>query len=120
MLWPVRSAPTQFDYVRESANQRDKRGWWYSFDLPDGSHIKGVCSVEGLRHRLDQFPIPTDLTGKRVLDAGAWDGWYSFELERRGAEVTAVDCWDNQRFREMCEMLRSRVDYRILDVIGCV
>jgi tRNA (mo5U34)-methyltransferase len=35
--------------------------------------------------------ISDDLTGKTVLDVGAWDGFFTFELERRGAKVTAVD-----------------------------
>lgn len=26
-----------------------------------------------------------------MLDIGAWDGYYSFEAERRGAKVTAID-----------------------------
>ena len=25
------------------------------------------------------FDLPADLTGTRVLDIGAWDGWFSFE-----------------------------------------
>jgi tRNA (mo5U34)-methyltransferase len=61
--------------------------------MPDGSVIEGVCGLEGLRKRLAQFPIPPDLTGKRVLTIGAWDGFFSFELEKRGTEVVAVDCW---------------------------
>lgn len=91
-------------------------GWWHSFELPDGRVIKGAMDLAGLRRRLDQFPIPPDLAGKRVLDIGAWDGWFSFEMERRGAEVVAIDNWDNPRFREMHRLLGSRVDYRTMDV----
>jgi tRNA (mo5U34)-methyltransferase len=47
--------------------------------------IPGFQSIEQLRRRISQFPIPENLTGKRVLDIGAWDGWFSFEMERRGA-----------------------------------
>ncbi|HXJ62746.1 MAG TPA: methyltransferase domain-containing protein [Actinomycetota bacterium] len=94
----------------------DALGWWHSFELPDGTRIEGVVSVDHLRTRLAQFPIPDDLRGKRVLDIGAWDGWYSFELERRGAEVVAIDVWDNPRFHEMRARLGSHVDYRMLDV----
>jgi tRNA (mo5U34)-methyltransferase len=72
--------------------------------------------LAGLRRRLEQFRVPPDLTAKRVLDIGAWDGWFSFEMERRGAEVTAIDCWDNPRFREIHRLLGSRVDYRVMDV----
>ena len=35
-----------------------------------------------------------DLTGRTVLDIGAYDGFYSFEAERRGAkDVLATDSW---------------------------
>jgi tRNA (mo5U34)-methyltransferase len=93
-----------------------QKGWWHSFELPDGSIIQGVNDLAGQKSRIAQFPIAADLTGKRVLDIGAWDGWFSFEMERRGAEVMAVDNWDNDRFRYIHQALGSRVDYRILDV----
>jgi tRNA (mo5U34)-methyltransferase len=41
---------------------------------------------------LRRLALPEDLTGKTVLDIGAWDGYYSFECERRGAKrVVASD-----------------------------
>jgi tRNA (mo5U34)-methyltransferase len=46
---------------------------------------------------LARVKMPEDLTGKSVLDIGAWDGFFSFEAERRGASrVLAVDsfCWN--------------------------
>jgi len=116
-------------------------GWWHSFELPGRGAIEGVNSLESQRMRLAQFPIGADLTGadltgadltgadltgadltgaylggKRVLDIGAWDGWFSFEMERRGAEVVAIDVFDNPRFREMRSVLGSRVEYRQMDV----
>jgi tRNA (mo5U34)-methyltransferase len=48
----------------------------------------GDRSAEKLAH----LNLPSDLSGKRVLDIGAWDGFFSFECERRGAaEVIATD-----------------------------
>ena len=105
-----------FDYIRDWDAQRIEKGYWHSFELPDGTVLEGVCSLEGLKRRLAQFPIPESLAGKRVLDIGAWDGWFSFELERRGAEVVAVDCWDNPRFHEMKALYGSKVDYRVMDM----
>jgi tRNA (mo5U34)-methyltransferase len=105
-----------FDYVREWRRTYEETGWWHSFELPDGTRIRGVNGLDELRLRLAQFPIPCDLAGKRVLDVGAWDGWFSFEIERRGAEVVAIDCWDNPRFRQMHSLLRSRVGYRVMDL----
>ena len=70
--------PSGFDYVRDWDAERVEKGWWHSFELPDGSLIEGVCNLPGLKNRLAQFPIPADLKGKRVLDIGCWDGWFSF------------------------------------------
>jgi tRNA (mo5U34)-methyltransferase len=43
----------------------------------------------------DKVLLPADLTGKRCLDVGTWDGFWAFELERRGAaSVTAIDVDD--------------------------
>jgi tRNA (mo5U34)-methyltransferase len=106
----------RFDVVRQWAHARAERGWWHSFELPDGTFIEGVCPLAGLKNRLAQFPIPEDLRGKRVLDIGAWDGWYSFEMERRGAEVLAIDNWDNPLFHQARAMLNSRVEYRQIDM----
>jgi tRNA (mo5U34)-methyltransferase len=107
---------TRFDLVRQWRAEWVERGWWHSFELPDGTLIQGVCDLPGLKNRIAQFPIPQDLRGKRVLDIGAWDGWYSFEMERRGAEVLAIDNWDNPRFHQMRAMLNSRLEYRQIDV----
>jgi tRNA (mo5U34)-methyltransferase len=35
--------------------------------------------------------LPADLRGKRCLDVGTFDGFWAFEMERRGAEVIALD-----------------------------
>ena len=107
---------TRFDLVERWNHERGERGWWHSFELPDGSLIQGVCDLEGLKNRIAQFPIPLNLRGKRVLDIGAWDGWFSFEMERRGAEVLAIDNWDNPRFHEAKAMLDARVEYRQMDM----
>jgi 2-polyprenyl-3-methyl-5-hydroxy-6-metoxy-1,4-benzoquinol methylase len=107
---------TRFDLVQLWNAERDKRGWWHSIELPDGTVIQGVCDLQGQKNRIAQFPIPQNLRGKRVLDIGAWDGWFSFEMERRGAEVLAIDNWDNPRFHQAKALLNSRVEYRQMDV----
>jgi tRNA (mo5U34)-methyltransferase len=105
-----------FSYVQRWERKRREGGWWHSFELPDGQMIHGVSQLADQRDRIGRFPIAQDLRGKRVLDIGAWDGWFSFEMERRGAEVTAIDVWDNPRFREMRALLGSRVEYLRMDV----
>ncbi len=93
-----------------------KLGWYHSIELPDGSVIPGHQSLEQQRNRLRQFHIPEDLTGKRVLDIGAWDGWFSFEMERRGAQVMALDSAKNTRLLEARSLLGSRIEYHIGDI----
>ena len=102
--------------MQEGVAALTKDTWFHSIELPDGRLIPGVVSVEALKARLCRYPIPQDLSGKRVLDVGAATGWNSFELERRGAQVVAVDCVDLQEFRAARELLRSNVEYRVLDV----
>ena len=53
--------------------------------------IEGRVTAAGIARKLDYINLPEDLTGKTVLDIGAWDGYYSFECEKRGATVTALE-----------------------------
>jgi tRNA (mo5U34)-methyltransferase len=64
--------------------------WWHSIELPGGILTPGL---EGrTADKLSWIGIPDDLSGKTVLDVGAWDGFFSFEAERRGARrVLATD-----------------------------
>jgi tRNA (mo5U34)-methyltransferase len=91
-------------------------GWYHSLELPSGEILPGLLSVERLRKRLDQYKIPSDLRGKRVLDIGAWDGFYTFEMERRGAHVVALDLFRNEKFLQACEMQNSKAEYVVGDI----
>ncbi len=102
--------------IQKLADRVHSRFRYHSIELPDGSVLPGLQPIEHLRWRLDLFGLPEDLRGKRVLDVGAWDGWFSFECERRGAEVVAVDCIALDTFHEAKELLGSKVEYLTLDV----
>jgi tRNA (mo5U34)-methyltransferase len=64
---------------------------WHSIDLGN-DFIEGRRKTSKvLAHEMLKMNLP-DLTGKTVLDIGAFGGWFSFEAERRGAKsVTALD-----------------------------
>lgn len=63
--------------------------WFHSIDLGHGIVTEG--RDESAR-KLGWIHLPDDLSGRSVLDVGAWDGFFSFEAERRGAaRVLAVD-----------------------------
>jgi tRNA (mo5U34)-methyltransferase len=113
---PAENRTDAFAYVQTWHQTLEQTGWWHSFELPHGRVIQGVSTLAAQKMRIGQFPIPEDLTGKRVLDVGTWDGWFAMEMERRGAEVLAIDRWENPRFYEIRDLLGSRVDYRQLSV----
>ena len=111
--------PFDLRTARRGLNTRDdlySKGWYHSFRMPDGRLIQGTQDIERLERRLASLPIPPDLRGKRVLDIGAWDGWFSFQMEQRGAEVLAVDCVELENFRYIHRKLGSKVEYRIMDI----
>src|SRR5690349_2768367 len=66
--------------------------WFHTMDLGNGIVTAGAGRPDLI---LPHLRLPQRLDGKRVLDVGAWDGFYSFEAERRGAQVLATDhfCW---------------------------
>jgi tRNA (mo5U34)-methyltransferase len=90
--------------------------WWHSIDLGDGLVTKGVHTPEELKENYRRFNLPEDLSGKRVLDIGCWDGFYSFESEKRGAEVVAVDCWTPENFFKAKQALNSKIPFHELSV----
>jgi tRNA (mo5U34)-methyltransferase len=68
--------------------EAEKITWYHTMDL--GSvRTKGSDNTAS---QLRRIRIPESLAGMTVLDVGAWDGFYSFEAERRGAKrVLATD-----------------------------
>lgn len=70
--------------------------WYHTIELAPGVTTPGIVDV---RPVVSRVPIPASLSGKRCLDVGTWDGFWAFEMERRGAaEVHAVDVPDPYRW----------------------
>jgi tRNA (mo5U34)-methyltransferase len=66
-----------------------KIGWYHTIDLGHGVVTPGFIDNRDTAHL---FGLPADLSGKRCLDIGTYDGFWSFEMERRGAsEVIGID-----------------------------
>lgn len=93
--------------------------WWQRIDLGNGIITPGVADTA---LTLTGINLPEDFSGKTVLDVGACDGFYSFEVERRGAKrVLAIDvdyfAWKDKRpFDLACKVLNSKVESKILSV----
>lgn len=79
----------------ELRRQIDALGPWFH-----NLHLPGDIETAP-NHELGDFPafkwaqiasvLPSDLSGWRALDVGCNAGFYSFELARRGAQVTGID-----------------------------
>jgi tRNA (mo5U34)-methyltransferase len=78
--------------VSEGALAADPRlgsvRWYHTIELGPDLVTPGFFDH---RPYLRRYGLPEDLGGKRALDVGAQDGFFAFELERRGAEVVALD-----------------------------
>lgn len=71
--------------IAERANEVD---WYHVIDLPHGVSTPGRADHRG---QLDFYGLPADMRGMRALDVATFDGFWAFEMERRGAEVVAID-----------------------------
>ena len=91
-------------------------GLYHSLRLLNGEVLKGAIPIEALDERINSFPLPSDLAGMTVLDVGPWDGYFTFEMERRGAQVTAIDYVDLDTFRAISHYTRSSAKYLRMDV----
>jgi tRNA (mo5U34)-methyltransferase len=110
--------------------------WWHVIEIAPGLVTPGSWD---LRPTAERMPWPASLEGGRCLDVGTMDGFWAFELERRGAgEVVAIDLVDPARhdspfrqrhgrstpprrlrgttFRLAADLLGSRAHYRDLSV----
>jgi len=92
--------------------------WWHEIELAPGIVTPGDDSNRLKLPILDALGLPLDLRGKRALDIGCSDGYFSFELETRGAEVVAIDFVPETYtgFATARKILGSGVDYRMDNV----
>jgi tRNA (mo5U34)-methyltransferase len=107
--------------------------WWHTIEVAPGVVTPWPWD---LRPTAELMPWPASLSGVRCLDVGTMDGFWAFELERRGAgEVLAIDVGETdharlkwrpaaiprrpdlgQTFRVAADLLGSRAEYRDLSV----
>ncbi|MFQ5472356.1 MAG: class I SAM-dependent methyltransferase [Dehalococcoidia bacterium] len=62
--------------------------WYHVMDLPHGVVTPGRADH---RRQVSHYGRPEDMTGMRALDVATFDGFWAFEMERRGAQVVAID-----------------------------
>jgi tRNA (mo5U34)-methyltransferase len=124
-IWAIGASTVEAERVRDSVPL-----WFHTFALSPGVYTPGIARDHGYRLPVlgaDRF------AGRSVLDVGAFDGFYSFVAEMRGARrVVAVDNeqytdWVGARFgvtleagagfRAIANLTNSQVEYRRMDAI---
>ncbi|HYP17325.1 MAG TPA: DUF1698 domain-containing protein [Opitutus sp.] len=97
--------------------------WFHRINLGHGVVTPGVDDTPA---KLARIQFPPSVAGKSVLDIGAWDGFFSFEAEKRGASrVVAVDShswtgegWGKKAGFELARRaLNSKVEDREMEVL---
>src|SRR5947209_6482982 len=71
----------------EGVGDIDRYFWYHTVELP-GITTPGMYDF---RASLPAFGFHHDMRGKTVLDVGSATGFFSFEFERRGADVVSVE-----------------------------
>lgn len=67
--------------------------WYHTMELPGVGLTRGHYDLRGVASDV----LPADLTGKRCLDACSANGFWAFEMEKRGAAaVVAIDVGSQQ------------------------
>lgn len=88
---PVGGGDSHDELVEQVRSAR----WYHAMELPGGIVTPGDYDLPDALRRI---PFPASLAGKRCLDVGTRDGFFAFEMERRGAsEVVAIDLADPSR-----------------------
>jgi SAM-dependent methyltransferase len=97
----------------ELAREIASVSWHHAFEVLPGLKTPGKWPTNPGLIFDERYQLPRRLTGQKALDIGTLDGAYAFELERRGAEVTAIDIQDPDRtgFNIAKRILGSRVQY---------
>ena len=66
--------------------------WYHTLELAPGAITPGWLDTRPVAH---QVGLPASLEGKRCLDVATFNGFWAFEMERRGAaEVIGIDVLD--------------------------
>ena len=109
--------PLDFRRMQDDAARRAEEAiakqakWHHRIEVAPGVTTPGLQDTPAL---LAQIGMPEDLSGMRVLDIGARDGFFTFEAERRGAaEVVALDNEPPHHtgFAIAAELLGSKATY---------
>ena len=107
----MKSQITDPQQIQSLVNSVDK--WYHAIEVAPGIFTPGVRNCQVVLDRLDSLGLPQDCQSLRVLDIGCRDGFFSFEMENRGAEVVAIDYADVNitGFSVVSQIKNSQIKY---------
>jgi tRNA (mo5U34)-methyltransferase len=97
---------------------REHGRWWHQIEVAPGIITPGDDSNRSKLPILDRLGLPRDMRGLRALDVGCSDGYFTFEMEQRGATVIGIDFVpeDYTGFSVARRILGSSAEYRMDNV----
>jgi tRNA (mo5U34)-methyltransferase len=69
-------------------NRVDEITWYHTIELAPGLATPGEFDH---RPYVNHYGLPDRMDGMRAIDVATFNGFWAFEMERRGAEVVALD-----------------------------
>jgi tRNA (mo5U34)-methyltransferase len=118
---PVEDFPLIPLSIDELKQQVASKHWFHQINLGNGIITPGL---DDSAEKLVRVKMPEKLDGMTVLDIGAWNGFFSFEAERRGASrVLATDSyawhtWDGKSGFDLARRtLNSKVQTLEIDIL---
>jgi SAM-dependent methyltransferase len=79
-------------YAAPRSVRIDECAFYHVIDMPGVGRVGGHWDLRG---RVDEYLGGVDLNGKRILEIGPASGFLTVEMERRGADVVAVELADD-------------------------
>lgn len=84
---------------------------YHTLKFPDGTVVKGKFDMSKY---LEFYKIPDDLSGKTILEIGPANGFFSFELYKRGAKkVVAIDTSKKWWIEELNFLMNTKVEHKV-------
>lgn len=99
---------TDFDPAAFVRDVNAAGGSYHRLDLGNGLIIDGEYDMQPY---LPYYGFPTSMKGMKALDVGTASGFFAVEFERRGAEVTAIDIYDDSFFSAVSKTAGSKARY---------
>jgi tRNA (mo5U34)-methyltransferase len=97
----------------------EKISWFHSINLGNGIITAGRKSVGQLEAEFNRLSLNSEpLQGKRLLDIGCADGFFSLKCEELGADVIGIDGIHRDGLKYVRKILNPKFRYYCIDFLS--